>query len=197
MIISSCCIQCLEYWVGSLQDLFPGNCAGFFNVKRNQQTCGWGRTGIEPGTLWLQSHYAMGPPPFVDLKLSLLWYKYKYSTTTHYFMSTKACFMPDLSPCTRKHSRPRSLESSPRTRWSGKRIRWRRCPRTRWSSTAESTSSAWVVIQYCRDYWQLVVKFGQYIILQNAVRYPCSEISRQHWLASLTREKMFRHPNVL
>ena len=153
----------LECRVGSLQDLFPGNCAGFFNVKRNQQTCGWGRTGIEPGTLWLQSHYAMGPPPFVDLKLSLLWYKYKYSTTTHYFMSTKACFMPDLSPCTRKHSRPRSLESSPRTRWSGKRTRWRRCPRTRWSSTAESTSSAWVVIQYCRDYWQLAVKFGQYI----------------------------------
>ena len=26
----------------------PGNCAGFFDVKRNQQTCGWGRTGIEP-----------------------------------------------------------------------------------------------------------------------------------------------------
>ena len=57
----------LECRVGLLQDLFPGNCAGFFNVKRNQPTRGWGRTGIEPGTLWLQSqevsHYAMGPPP--------------------------------------------------------------------------------------------------------------------------------------
>ena len=34
----------LECRVGLLQDLFPGNCAGFFNVKRNQQTRGWGRT---------------------------------------------------------------------------------------------------------------------------------------------------------
>ena len=41
----------LECRVGSLQDLFSGNCAGFFNVKINQQTRGWGRTVIEPGTL--------------------------------------------------------------------------------------------------------------------------------------------------
>ena len=40
----------LECRVGSLQDLFPGNSAGFFNVKRNQQKhMGGGGRGLNPG----------------------------------------------------------------------------------------------------------------------------------------------------
>ena len=39
----------LEYWVGSLQDLFPGNCAGFVK-ERNQQTPGGAAGDWTPGT---------------------------------------------------------------------------------------------------------------------------------------------------
>ena len=77
MMFGSCFIQCLEYRVGSVHDLFPGNCVGFFNVKRNQQTRGWGRTGLEPGTLRLQSRrfscYAMGPPQILAITIWQPW----------------------------------------------------------------------------------------------------------------------------